>query len=93
MSRAGFRIALDHERKPRPTRGPAPEEVDMAEIHVERKQGSSMKWVWVLVLLIVLALIGWWLWQSGMLGGTQADTARTPLDTISMLQSSAVLNW
>ncbi|HEU5208888.1 MAG TPA: hypothetical protein VFU06_05700 [Longimicrobiales bacterium] len=64
----------------------------MAEIHVERKQGSSMKWLWVLVLLIVLALIGWWLWQSGMLGGTDTDTTRTPLDTISLLQVPALLN-
>jgi len=64
----------------------------MAEIHVERKQGSSMNWLWVLVLLIVLALIGWWLWQSGMLGDVQADTARTPLDTISLLHSPAIPN-
>ncbi|NLG63917.1 MAG: hypothetical protein GX539_16885 [Candidatus Cloacimonetes bacterium] len=64
----------------------------MAEIHVERKQGSSMRWLWVLVFVIVLALIGWWLWQNGMLGGTEARTTSTPFDTISLLQASALLN-
>ncbi len=65
----------------------------MAEIHVEQKRGSSTKWLWVLVLLIVLALIGWWLWQSGMLGGTDADTTRmTPLDTISLLRAPTFTN-
>lgn len=64
----------------------------MAEIHVEQKRGSSMKWLWVLVLLIVLALVAWWLWQSGMLGGTDADTQMAPLDTISLLQPPAFMN-
>jgi predicted negative regulator of RcsB-dependent stress response len=58
----------------------ATSEEDMAEIHVEKKRGS-MVWLWVLILLIVLALVGWWLWQSGMLGG--AVDAVTPADTIA----------
>ncbi|MHB1170424.1 MAG: hypothetical protein ACYC28_14200 [Longimicrobiales bacterium] len=51
-----------------------------------------MKWLWVLVLLIVLALVAWWLWQSGMLGGTDADTQIAPLDTISLLGTPAFMN-
>lgn len=56
----------------------------MAEIHVEKKRGS-MGWLWFLVLLIVLALLGWWLWQSGMLGG--ATETVVPGDTISLLRT------
>lgn len=59
----------------------------MAEIHVEQKKRGSMGWVWMLVLLIVLALVGWWLWQSGMLSG--ATEAVMPGDTISLLRASA----
>ncbi|MGH7443883.1 MAG: hypothetical protein ACREKM_03360 [Longimicrobiales bacterium] len=57
----------------------------MAEIHVEKKRGS-MGWLWMLVLLIALALLGWWLWQSGMLGG--ATDAVVPGDTLSLLGSA-----
>ncbi len=57
----------------------------MAEIHVEKKRGS-MKWLWFLVLLIVLALLAWWLWQSGMFAG-EADTLM-PGDTISLLRTA-----
>lgn len=60
----------------------------MAEIHVEKKRGS-MGWLWLLVLLIVLALVGWWLWQSGMLGTT--TDAVVPGDTISMAPLASAL--
>jgi hypothetical protein len=55
----------------------------MAEIHVEKKRGS-MGWLWFLVLLIVLALLGWWLWQSGMFAGAADSTV--PTDTISQFR-------
>lgn len=54
----------------------------MAEIHVEKKRGS-MGWLWLLILLVVLALLGWWLWQSGMLGGGTQEVM--PADTIAMV--------
>lgn len=58
----------------------------MAEIHVEKKRGS-MGWLWLLILLIVLALVGWWLWQSGMVGGGTEEV--TPADTIAMVAAMA----
>lgn len=60
----------------------------MAEIHVEERKRGSMGWLWLLVILIVLALVGWWLWQSGMLGGA-AEPVSAPGDTIALLQSVA----
>jgi hypothetical protein len=44
--------------------------IHMAEIHVEKKSGPGA-WVWVLVALIVLAAVGFFLWQAGYinLGG------------------------
>lgn len=60
----------------------------MAEIHVEERKRGSMGWLWLLVILIVLALVGWWLWQSGMLGGTTEPVA-APGDTIVLLQRVA----
>src|SRR5690606_41170717 len=59
----------------RPCRG----RVDMAEIHVERKQGSSMRWLWVLVFVIVLALIGWWLWQNGDRKSTRLNSSHVKI--------------
>ena len=42
----------------------------MAEIHVEKKRGVGA-WVWVLLLIVVLAVIAFFLWQAGYidLGG------------------------
>lgn len=56
----------------------------MAEIHVEKKRGS-MGWLWMVVLLIALALLGWWLWQSGMLGTATEEVV--PGDTLSLIGS------
>jgi hypothetical protein len=36
----------------------------MAEIRVERKQGAG-KWLWIVLLLVVLVAIGLYLWQAG----------------------------
>lgn len=46
----------------------------MAEIRLEPKR--RMGWPWLVLLLIIVALVLWWLWQSGYLGGTRisADT-------------------
>jgi len=38
----------------------------MAEIHVEKKRGPAA-WVWVLVILVVLACVGYYLWYSGII--------------------------
>jgi hypothetical protein len=36
----------------------------MAEIRVERKQGTG-KWLWIVLLLVVLIAIAAYLWQAG----------------------------
>ena len=36
----------------------------MAEIRVERKQGAG-KWLWIVLLLVVLIAVAAYLWQSG----------------------------
>lgn len=51
----------------------------MAEIHVEKKRGSTA-WMWVVLLLVAAAIIVWWLWQSGNLGGGSTVVP----DTISL---------
>lgn len=47
----------------------------MAEIRVERKQGAG-KWLWVLLLVIVLIAVVAYLWYSGYinLGAAEAVT-------------------
>ena len=33
----------------------------MAEIPIQRKEGHSLWWLWLLILIVVLA-VAWWLW-------------------------------
>ena len=46
----------------------------MAEIRVERKQGAG-KWLWVVLLLVVLIAVAAYLWQAGYinLGMTEIE--------------------
>jgi hypothetical protein len=51
----------------------------MAEIRVERAPKRRMGWLWLLVILLLLAA-AWYLWATGMIGGratTAPDTTRT----------------
>ena len=44
----------------------------MAEIRLEHKR--RLGWLWLVLLLIVAALVLWWLWQNGYLGGSSVRT-------------------
>lgn len=52
----------------------------MAEIRLEHKR--RMGWIWLVLLLIVAALILWWLWNHGYLGGSSVRTDTNVLNTI-----------
>lgn len=60
----------------------------MAEIRIEeRKRGAP--WLMILILLVVAAIIGWWLWSNrssgepttGTPAGAVTDTAMIPAPT------------
>lgn len=36
----------------------------MADINLEKKEGGSMTWLWVLIAIVLLALIAWWLMRD-----------------------------
>ena len=36
----------------------------MADINLEKKQGGSMVWLWVLIAIVILALVAWWLMRE-----------------------------
>lgn len=48
----------------------------MAEIRVAPTTGRSRAWLWLLVLLVVVAAVVYWLYASGnvRLGSTRADS-------------------
>ena len=50
----------------------------MAEIRVERKRGTSV-WLWVLLVLVVLAAVGFYLWQNGTINLSAAGAALDPV--------------
>ena len=48
----------------------------MAEIRVVPEKRRGLGWLWVVLLLLVLAGVAYWLWSSGRLGGAPgADRA------------------
>ena len=36
----------------------------MAEIHIEKKDKGGMGWLWALMAILAVVLIGWWLWPE-----------------------------
>jgi hypothetical protein len=44
----------------------------MAELKVEPKRG--MGWIWVVIVLVVLAIVAWLLFARGDMGTTSPDT-------------------
>lgn len=52
----------------------------MAEIRLEQKR--KMGWLWLVLLLIVAALVLWWLWQAGYLGGSSVNADTTVLNVM-----------
>lgn len=46
----------------------------MAEIRVERKQGAG-KWLWIVLLLVVLIAVAAYLWQAGYINLGMTDNA------------------
>ena len=36
----------------------------MADINLEKNEGGSMTWLWVLLAIVLLALIAWWLMRD-----------------------------
>lgn len=55
----------------------------MAEIPIQRKEGHSLWWLWLLILIVVLA-VAWWLWANH---GT--TTATTPADSTAITAPAA----
>ena len=45
----------------------------MAEIRVERKQGAG-KWLWIVLLLVVLIAVAAYLWQAGYINLGMTET-------------------
>jgi hypothetical protein len=56
----------------------------MAEIRVEPKR-ASRAWIWVVLLLALVAGVAYYLWSTGMLG-TAAPATNTP-DTLRPIGS------
>jgi len=54
----------------------------VAEIRVVREKRGGMGWLWVVLLLLVLAGVAYWLWSTGRLGGNTTGTTTRP-DTTS----------
>lgn len=52
----------------------------MAEIRLEPKR--RLGWLWLVLLVIVAALILWWLWQNGYLGGMGGTRGTTVLNVV-----------
>ena len=52
----------------------------MAEIRIEEKKRGA-PWVLILVLLVVAAIIGWWLWSNRTSGEPTTGTPATVTDT------------
>ena len=46
----------------------------MAEIRVERKQGAG-KWLWIVLLLVVLIAVAAYLWQTGYINLGMVENA------------------
>ena len=40
-----------------------------------------MGWLWVVLLLLVLAAVAYWLWSTGRLGGLTGEPAPAPATT------------
>ncbi len=51
----------------------------MAEIRVERKQGAG-KWLWIVLLLIVVLAILAYLWYAGYFGNGSTATTQVLLE-------------
>jgi len=68
----------------------------VAEIRVVREKRGGMGWLWVVLLLLVLAGVGYWLWSTGRLGGTTTgaspDTTRTSEAPLHAPSSAALLD-
>lgn len=63
----------------------------MAELKVEPKRGTG--WIWVVVVLVILALVAWMLFARGEMGTTSPDTVnpdtttgfRAPVETPALI--------
>lgn len=57
----------------------------MAEIHVEKKRGVAA-WVWAVLLIVVLAAVGYYLWQAGYLHASSSMTEAGNLAFASVVE-------
>lgn len=66
----------------------------MADINMEKKQGGSMTWLWVLIAIVILALVAWWLMREPTyvdpVGTTTAPVTMTEVVAPSRVPVSAV---
>jgi len=53
----------------------------VAEIRVVREKRGGLGWLWVVLLLLVLAGVAYWLWSTGRLGGTTRETSPSTTTT------------
>ena len=54
----------------------------MAEIPIQRKEGHSLWWLWLLILVVVLA-VAWWLWAN------HGATSTAPADSTAVTAPAA----
>lgn len=57
----------------------------MADIRVVKEKRGGMGWLWMLLLLLVLAGVAYWLWSTGRLGGAEPAAPATPAPTTGAL--------
>jgi hypothetical protein len=65
----------------------------MAEIHVEPRRGGGLAWLWVLLVVIVIALIVWYfvLGAPGLARPATTPAPATPADTVGLLDPRLLL--
>ena len=59
----------------------------MAEIHVEPRRRGGLAWLWVLLLVIVIAAVIWYFVLGAPGLARPAGTAAAPRDTTAMVDA------
>lgn len=56
----------------------------MAEIHMEKRERSSMGWLWILLAILLIALLVWWFWPDEP-EIAAIDTTPTPMTATAVV--------